>query len=73
MHNDTINHKKLPRHLKMIHLEKPEILELMLETDSVTKRELLRKLSNMRHHKHNCEVLWEQRGSLIVVYRPTED
>ena len=51
---------KLPRHL------------VMLEKDPVKRKKLLCKLRNVGKHKHNCEVLREQRGNLIVAYIPAE-
>ena len=61
---------KLPQHLMGQHKEEPLIIEIELEKDPRVRKEKLAKLRNIGNHKHNCDVLRNGEGVLIVGYRP---
>ncbi len=61
---------KLPRHLQSCHKEESEVVEIASETNPSARKILLWKIRNVGNHRHNCQVLREGRGALIVGYRP---
>ncbi|KAK6175870.1 hypothetical protein SNE40_014361 [Patella caerulea] len=65
-----IPQSKLPRHLYTIHTDEPEVSKILQTEDKQLKSNLLCKLRNLGNHKHNCEVIRKNQGSLIVSYRP---
>lgn len=62
--------KKLPVHLQQ-HASEPEVEEYLNEKSPSKKNIILTKLRNRGNHNHNCDVVKEGKGELIVVYRPT--
>ena len=62
--------RKLPQHLKTQHKNEPHLIEILVEQDSKVKKEKLNKLRNMGNYKHNCDMLHNGEGVLIVGYRP---
>ena len=55
---------KLPRHLRSCHKEEREVVDITSETDRSARNNLL--LKNVGNHRHNCKVLREGEGVLIV-------
>ena len=63
---------KLPRHLYSCHKEEREVVEIASETTLSVRKKLLLKIRNLGNHAHNCQVLREGHGVLIVAYRPNQ-
>ena len=61
---------KLPQHLMVQHKDEPQVIAIEIEKDPKVRKEKLTKLRNMGNHKHNCDVLRNGEGVLIVGYRP---
>ncbi|XP_071792889.1 uncharacterized protein [Asterias amurensis] len=64
---------KLPRHLQSRHKEEREVVEIASETDVSARKKLLLYIRNIGNHRHNCQVLREGKGVLIIVYRPNHE
>ena len=62
---------KLPRHLQSAHSQESAVSDWMAEKDDKLRSAKLTKLRNLGNHMQNCKVLKEERGELIVKYRPT--
>lgn len=62
---------KLARHLRSVHNDMDAVCDWMAESDAHLKDAKLTKLRNLGNHVHNCNVLKEGHGELIVKYRPT--
>lgn len=62
---------KLPRHLQTRHPEESDVVEFVQDKSKAARQTLLCKLRNLGNHIHNCEVKRENRGTLIVGYRPS--
>ena len=58
----------MPRHLWSCHKEEREVVDITSETDRSARNNLLLKIHNVG--RHNCKVLREGEGVLIVAYRP---
>lgn len=66
---------KLPPHLEAMHSEEREVA-ILLSLPKRLKRERkmqLQRLRNLGNYKHNNQVIREQQGDFIVVYRPREN
>ena len=63
---------KLPRHLRSAHPDESAVRDWMDEKDAKVERAKLSKLRNLGNHLHNCKVLEDGHGQLLVKYRPTE-
>ena len=61
---------KLPRHLESVHREECDIQRLSNFRGQARKKQLVR-IRNLGNHRHNCEVLREGKGTLLVAYRPS--
>ncbi|KAJ8043471.1 hypothetical protein HOLleu_10566 [Holothuria leucospilota] len=64
---------KLPRHLRSAHPDESAVRDWMDEKDANMKRVKLTKLRNLGNHIHNCKVLEDGHGEILVRYRPTEN
>ena len=53
------------------HANELSVAEILAKTDKIEAKKLLLKLRNLGNHKHNCEVLNNGSGSLVVIYRPS--
>ena len=63
--------KKISRHLKTMHKDEPEVIKMLIAEEEEEKEVLLCKLRNLGNHVHNCTVLREGKGKLLVGYRPS--
>jgi hypothetical protein len=63
---------KMPRHLIDMHSTETEVTKIAAESDKNERNAHFKKLVNLGDHLHNCEVLRNGHGSLIVGYRPTK-
>ncbi|KAK7491276.1 hypothetical protein BaRGS_00017547, partial [Batillaria attramentaria] len=61
---------KLPRHLEQAHSQEPEVAKLTSIKDDKQRNTELMRLRNIGNYRHNCAVLREGKGDLVVVYRP---
>jgi len=61
---------KLPRHLQSCHREEIQVVAIASETDRSIRINLLLRIRNAGNHRHNCQVLRQGEGILIVGYRP---
>jgi len=61
---------KIKSHLVMQHSDMTEVFEMQKQTDETERNRHLLRLHNLGNHRHNCKVLQEGKGSVIVVYRP---
>ena len=62
---------KIPRHLTQIHQNEPKVIDYLNEGDKKLKKLKMTLLRNLGNHLHNCEVLRNGKGTLIVGYRPS--
>ncbi|XP_072174309.1 uncharacterized protein, partial [Diadema setosum] len=62
--------KKLTQHLPQ-HKNEVEVAAYMAEKPGEKRQRLLTIIRNKGNHKHNCEVLAEDKGGLVVIYRPS--
>ncbi|XP_030833631.1 uncharacterized protein LOC115926148 [Strongylocentrotus purpuratus] len=66
--------KKLPRHLLTPqHVNETEVQQWIATKDMKEKANLLAKMRNYGNYRHNVKVLQENKGTLIVAYRPKYD
>ena len=63
---------KLPRHLTNKHRDEKEVQLYMQEKDTKLKNDIIKKLRNLGNHQHNMKVIRENKGSLMVKYRPAD-
>ena len=63
---------KLPRHLQTCRPDESDMCGFIQKKDKAGRQKLLCKLRNLGNHLHNCEVKRENRGTLIVGYRPVD-
>jgi len=62
---------RLIRHLVNQHGTEKEVLEILaLKNNKLEKNKSMTRLRNLGNHAHNCEVLREGQGQLLVTYRP---
>ncbi|XP_033096320.1 uncharacterized protein LOC117100633 isoform X2 [Anneissia japonica] len=66
-----IPQKKLPRHLSTLHKDEKSVIKWLNENNKEKKSAKLTKMRNLGNLLHNCEVLKDGVGELVVVYRPT--
>ena len=62
---------KLKQHLISQHKDTAEVAEMLSRPAADLQKYLLR-LRNLGNHKHNCEVLRCNKGSLVVAYAPKD-
>ena len=60
-------------HLVSQHHEQLEVAKMMSVTDKQQAATHLVKLRNLGNHKHNCDVIREGTGCIVVVYRPADN
>nr|XP_054770981.1 uncharacterized protein LOC129278875 [Lytechinus pictus] len=66
--------KKLPRHLHTrIHEDEVEVIRLKSIKDETLRDQKLTKLRHLGNYYHNTEVIRNQKGTIIPVYRPNFD
>jgi len=61
---------KIKPHLLSQHGATLEVAEMMSKVDAADRNRHLTKLRNLGNHKHNCEVIRQNEGCLVVIYRP---
>ncbi|XP_033646694.1 uncharacterized protein LOC117305914 [Asterias rubens] len=61
---------KLFRHIESVHKEEPDVTFLLNHPHGAARKKLLVKIRNLGNHKHNCNVLRDGKGMLVVAYRP---
>ncbi|XP_071829640.1 uncharacterized protein [Apostichopus japonicus] len=64
---------QIQRHLREQHSQESEVQQILNETDKHGKYKHMTLLRNRGTHRHNCQVIREGKGMLIVAYRPTVD
>ena len=62
---------QIQRHLRDLHGTEPEVQAIQAEDDPQKRQNMMSFLRNKGTHIHNCNVIREGKGVLIVVYRPT--
>ena len=62
--------KKLPRHITSQHADEDKVQEYLSEKDKQKKTSKMIFIRNLGNHKHNCDVIRNGRGTLIVTHRP---
>jgi len=68
---DDISFAKIKPHLISKHADESDVATMMLAGCAESQR-LLLKIRNLGNHKHNCAVLREGKGSIVVAYRPRD-
>ena len=63
---------RIKPHLVSQHAEELEVAKMMALNDQQAAAAHLQKLRNLGNHKHNCDVIREGVGCLVVVYRPQD-
>ncbi|XP_074652770.1 uncharacterized protein LOC141907100 [Tubulanus polymorphus] len=63
---------KISSHLCSIHASEPEIIKYHLIRDPNEKKKHMRLLQNEGNFRHNCKVIKEGHGTLVVVRRPNK-
>ena len=64
-------YSRVTKHWDSIHGKEPELLEIRNERHEPTKEWLVIFLRNKGNHMHNCSVIKEGKGELVVSYRPS--
>src|ERR1043165_8743820 len=61
---------KITKHWACCHDKEPEVMEISVEKNRKRKLSLITLLRNKGNHIHNCGVIKEGKGDLVVTYRP---
>ena len=64
---------KIRPHLVSQHGNEIDVAEMLSKGSKSERERLLTKLRNTGNHKHNCETITTNSGSLCVVYRPSPE
>lgn len=64
---------KLCTHFKAKHSNEVDVIDWLQTKDNTLKVQKLKRMRNIGNHRHNCEVLRQGTGELIVTYRPSSD
>lgn len=62
---------KLSQHIQTQHKNESEVIDWIQTKDNKLRIQKLKKMRNIGNHRHNCKVLREGKGELIVTYRPS--